>query len=383
MSFPGMSSHSARSQTQSSMSRRPLIDGKIAGGGYRLVDSENESVSLLQIPENHRDHNRSNTTRESHDVGIRMRNRNLISKRHHIRRSFYNDRSSIELNNNSGGNVVSTQPTCNGCCCVQCIRTNEVAIVSKCGEFHEIRSPGLSLFCWPLIGVEKRISLRVHQLDLVAETKTKDNVFVTVRLAVLFKVENPHKAYYTLSNPSTQIQMLVYDKIRSTVPSLDIDNLFRSSQDMSLDILRSLQFFVHENYGYDIINVLITSIYPSDANVVHAMNEINACKRMKEAMMHKGEAEKITRIKNAEANSEALYLSGIGIANERKAIANGIKETMLGRSNDDEEMIPGSDVMDLLLLTQYYDMLDAVGKDNSKTSNMILEYDANISEFSM
>ena len=115
-------------------------------------------------------------------------------------------------------------------------------------------------------------------------------VFVTLEIAILYKVDNPFKAYYSLINPSNQIQSFVFDQIRSTIPSLEVDDLYVTSQDVSLDILRSLQFFMISSYGYDILNVLILNLYPSDLKVRNAMNEINSCKRMKEAMVNRGEA---------------------------------------------------------------------------------------------
>ena len=226
---------------------------------------------------------------------------------------------SFQLNQSNNRSPVDFYCTCHGCCWVQCVRTNEAAIITQFGEFHNIRYHWLlCLPCWPFTRVEKRLSLRIQQLDLTCETKTKDNgkcvliqvvnflrflsffsfffftytlytVFVTVDIAILYKVDDPYKAYYSLTNPEIQIQSYVFDQVRSTIPSLDIDDLYTTSQDVSLDILRSLQFFMVATYGYDIMNVLILNLYPTDVKVRSAMNAINACKRMKEAMVNRGE----------------------------------------------------------------------------------------------
>ena len=133
--------------------------------------------------------------------------------------------------------------------------------------------------------------IRQHFLTSIYLTTLFCNtVFVTLEIAVLYKVDNPYKAYYSLTNPSNQIQSFVFDQVRSTIPSLEVDELYITSQDVSLEILRSLQFFMISSYGYEIMNVLILNLYPSDVKVRNAMNEINSCKRMKEAMVNRGEA---------------------------------------------------------------------------------------------
>ncbi len=179
-------------------SRRSLLTDTDAGSIHvnsLLLNDENEStnefVPLVQVPQNQKNYKSSGTgigtgagivMREIDDTGIRIRNlnRNLMtSKRHHqnIRRSYNNNRSTVELNDTTGGGPISAaKRTCHGCCCIQCVRTNEVAILSRCGEFHAIKPPGLLFLpTWPCVRVEQRISLRVEQLDLVCETKTKDN----------------------------------------------------------------------------------------------------------------------------------------------------------------------------------------------------------------
>jgi regulator of protease activity HflC (stomatin/prohibitin superfamily) len=327
----------------------------------------------------------ASSTRRNHHLrgfhGTNSSNRRRTQKK--ADRRYENDRSAINLNqaHYNGGAAngpIKMQKTCNGCCCVQCVRTNEVAIVSECGRFYNIRRGGLlCLPTWPFLCVEKRLTLRVQQLDLTCESKTKDNVFVTLQIAVLYKVDNPYKAYYSLTNPAIQIQSFIYDQVRSTIPSLDIDDLYTSSSsqdnDISLDILRALQFFMVAQFGYDIINVLILNIYPSDVKVRNAMNEISYCRRMKETMVHRGEAEKIGKVKMAEAHSEAMYLHGIGTSRQRQVLADGIRQAVDSFSYHSDikvsHIVQRKDVMDLLLVTQYYDTLLAVSNEKGKGGN--------------
>lgn len=99
------------------------------------------------------------------------------------------------------------------------------------------------------------------------------------------------------------------------------------------------------------------------------MNEINASRRLKEAASHKAEADKIKQVKAAEAEAEARYLSGLGVARQRKAIVKGLQESVGAFSNEVEGARP-KDVMDILLLSQYFDTLHVVG-----ANSLILEHD--------
>mmetsp|Transcript_7579 Transcript_7579/g.10938 ORF Transcript_7579/g.10938 Transcript_7579/m.10938 type:complete len:119 (+) Transcript_7579:658-1014(+) len=99
------------------------------------------------------------------------------------------------------------------------------------------------------------------------------------------------------------------------------------------------------------------------------MNEINASRRLKEAASHKAEADKVRQVKNAEAEAEARYLSGVGVARQRKAIIQGLQSSVAEFSEDVEGATP-KDVMDILLLSQYFDTLSAVG-----ANSLILEHD--------
>lgn len=76
--------------------------------------------------------------------------------------------------------------------------------------------------------------------------------------------------------------------------------------------------FFHDSYAWT-LQVLITDLDP-DQRVKAAMNEINASKRLKYAVAERAEGDKILQVKAAEAEAEAKYLSGVGVAKQRKAI---------------------------------------------------------------
>jgi regulator of protease activity HflC (stomatin/prohibitin superfamily) len=257
----------------------------------------------------------------------------------------------------------------NGCCCLQCVRTQEVGVVEDLGQFKRLLEPGLHFICCPLQQIVGRLSLRIQQLDVSCETKTKDNVFVQVGVAVQYRVlvQGAYDAFYRLTDPKRQIQSYVFDVVRSTVPKLELDEAFASKDEIADAVLHQLQA-VMKDYGYEIRNTLVTDISP-DGKVKASMNEINASKRLKEAASHKAEAEKTKQVKGAEAEAEARYLSGLGVARQRKAIVEGLQSSVVEFASEVHGATP-KDVMDILLLSQYFDTLSVVG-----ANNLFLEHD--------
>lgn len=254
-------------------------------------------------------------------------------------------------------------------CCFQCVRTSTIGIVEELGQFKKVVSPGFQFILWPIQSIVATLNLRIQQIDVSCETKTKDNVFVQVGVSVQFKIvtDSAYDAYYRLSDPSGQIQSYVFDVIRSTVPRMELDTAFASKGDIAEAVLQQLKD-VMADYGYEILEALVTDLTP-DSKVKASMNEINAARRLKEAASHKAEADKINQIKEAEAEAESRYLSGLGVARQRKAIANGLQQSVADFSKDVDGATP-KDVMDILLLSQYFDTLSTVG-----ANTLILEHD--------
>eukprot|EP00542_Grammatophora_oceanica_P022018 CAMPEP_0194033452 /NCGR_PEP_ID=MMETSP0009_2-20130614/6145_1 /TAXON_ID=210454 /ORGANISM="Grammatophora oceanica, Strain CCMP 410" /LENGTH=282 /DNA_ID=CAMNT_0038674149 /DNA_START=108 /DNA_END=956 /DNA_ORIENTATION=+ len=256
-----------------------------------------------------------------------------------------------------------------GCFCFQCVRTQEVAVVEDLGQYKTLLDPGFHFLLWPITNITGTLSLRIQQLDVICETKTKDNVFVTVAVAVQYRVlvDSAYDAWYRLSDPRGQIQSYVFDVIRSTVPRMELDQAFASKAEIAQATLDQLKD-VMKDYGYEIMTTLVTDLSP-DSKVKASMNEINASRRLKEAASHKAEADKVRQVKAAEAEAEARYLSGLGVARQRKAIVNGLQSSVAEFSSQVEGATP-KDVMDILLLSQYFDTLSSVG-----ANSLILEHD--------
>ena len=190
--------------------------------------------------------------------------------------------------------------------------------------------------------------MRVQELNCQLETKSLDNVFITVRVSIQFSSpkEKVYSAFYILENPTATIRSYVFDSIRASLCRMTLDHAFESKEEISLQLKAHLQE-VMTQYGFTILNVLITDLIP-DSKVRNAMNEINASKRLKEAAYQKAEGEKILRVKNAEAQAEGMYLSGVGVARQRKAIMDGLRHSIVDFHHD----VVGTstkEIMDLLV----------------------------------
>mmetsp|Transcript_18944 Transcript_18944/g.23019 ORF Transcript_18944/g.23019 Transcript_18944/m.23019 type:complete len:266 (-) Transcript_18944:315-1112(-) len=259
-----------------------------------------------------------------------------------------------------------------GCCCCVCVRTQSIGVIERFGKFSTLKGPGCSCVTWPCEQLVGTVSLRVQQLDVNCETKTKDNVFVNVVISVQYEAiaKAAYDAYYRLANPEVQIQAYVFDVVRSTLPRMDLDESFSSKDDLANSVKVHLDDTM-SSYGYHIVRALVTDINP-DARVKQSMNEINASRRLRESAKEKAEAEKITQVKAAEADAESKYLSGVGVARQRQAIVGGLQDSINEFAGEIAGTTP-KDVMDLLLVTQYFDMLKEVGGKHNCTVVFIPE----------
>src|ERR1700678_217650 len=252
------------------------------------------------------------------------------------------------------------------------VRTAEVAIITRFGRFLRVADPGLN-WKWPFIdSVAARMSLRVNQITLTMETKTKDNVFVTIPISVQNRVrpESAYDAYYKLSNPTAQIQSYVEQVILGHVPGMTLDEVFASQSSIALAVKQELDADM-AGFGYEIVNVLVTDIVP-DEKVKSAMNDINAAQREQVAANARGEAEKILVVKKAEAEAESKALQGQGIANQRKAIIEGL-QVSIEQFQKGVEGASAKEVMQLVMVTQYFDTLKSIG-ESDKTNTLFLSH---------
>ncbi len=247
------------------------------------------------------------------------------------------------------------------------VKQQTAVIIERFGKFQSIRKAGLQMKI-PFIDKKAgRLSLRIEELDVMVETKTKDNVFVEIRVSVQYQVirESVYDAFYRLSHPRDQIRSYVFDTIRAEVPKLRLDDVFENKDEIADATTRELSQAMMD-YGYEIIRALVTDINP-DEEVKKAMNRINASERIKKAAEYEAEAEKIKIVAKAEAEAQSKKLQGVGIADQRREIARGLEESveMLNKVG-----IGSIEASSLIIVTQHYDTLQAVGENSN--SNLIL-----------
>ncbi|XP_047322282.1 protein PPLZ12-like [Impatiens glandulifera] len=252
-----------------------------------------------------------------------------------------------------------------------CVDQASVGIVEKWGRFERLAEPGFHFFN-PLAGqcLTSILSTRINSLDVRIETKTKDNVFVQILCSIQYRVVKEHAddAFYELANPKEQIQAYVFDVVRAHVPRLNLDDLFEQKGEVAKAVLEELEK-VMGGYGYNIEHILMVDIIP-DTAVRKAMNEINAAQRLQLASVYKGEADKILQVKKAEAEAESKYLGGVGVARQRQAITDGLRENILNFSHK-VEGTTAKEVMDLIMITQYFDTIKDLGNSSKNTTVFI------------
>jgi regulator of protease activity HflC (stomatin/prohibitin superfamily) len=255
------------------------------------------------------------------------------------------------------------------------VENTKVVIIERFGKFHKICKSGLN-FKIPIIDkIAGTLNMRVVPLQLSIETKTKDNVFIHISVSVHFQYINEHiyEAFYSLKQPEKQIEAYIFDAIRGKIPTILLDDVFATKNEIAQYVKDSL-FQIMENYGINIIKTLVTDINPN-SKVKDAMNAINTEQRLLLAAHAKGEAEKVLRIKQAEAESEANILHGKGVSGQRLAIIEGLGaslEEMKKECPDFKE----ETILKMILMIQYFDTMKDIGA-NSKTNTFFMDSSVN------
>jgi len=247
------------------------------------------------------------------------------------------------------------------------VKQQSAAVVERFGKFVSIRHSGLQIKIPIIDRVAGRLSLRIQQLDVVVETKTKDDVFVKIKVSVQYKVikDKVYDAFYKLDYPQDQITSYVFDVVRAEVPKMILDDVFGKKDNIAVAVKSELNDAM-QNYGFDIIKTLVTDIDP-DAQVKESMNRINASEREKVAAQFEGDAQRILIVERAKAEAESKRLQGQGIADQRREIARGLEDSVKVLNGVD---INSQEASALIVVTQHYDTLQSVGSESN--SNLIL-----------
>jgi len=248
------------------------------------------------------------------------------------------------------------------------VEQSNVGMIESCGKFSRTAPAGFNcLNPFACERVSGTISTRIQHMEVTVETKTKDNVFVHLVISIQYQIvyDKIYEAYYRLTEPKKQIEAYVFDVVRAEVPKIDLDDIFLTKDDIAKAIKDELTQTM-QDFGFKIIQTLIIDIQP-DSNVKEAMNSINAAQREKHAASDRAEAQKIAIVKAAEAAAESQYLQGVGIARQRMAIIDGLRDSVVNFQTGIDGA-DAKDVMELVLATQYFDTLKDVGARTSGTT---------------
>ncbi|WP_341657938.1 SPFH domain-containing protein [Blattabacterium cuenoti] len=247
------------------------------------------------------------------------------------------------------------------------VNQETAAILERMGKFHSIRYAGLNFKIPIMDNIIGKLTLKIQQLDVLVDTKTKDNVFVKVKVSVQFKVikDKVYEAFYKLDNSHAQITSYIFDVVRAEVPKMRLDDVFERKDHIALAVKGELEGSML-NYGYSIIKALVTDLDP-DEQVKLAMNRINTAEREKVAAEYQAEADRIKIVAKAKAEAESKKLQGKGTADQRIEIARGILESVEVLNNVG---INSQEASALIVVTQHYDTLQSMGE--SGNTNLIL-----------
>lgn len=238
------------------------------------------------------------------------------------------------------------------------VRQQSVVIIERLGKYQKLSTSGMHFrLPFGIDHIAARIQLRLLQSEIVVETKTQDNVFVMMNVATQYRVNenNVTDAYYKLMRPEAQIKSYIEDALRSSVPKLTLDELFEKKDEIALEVQKQVAEEM-STYGYIIVKTLITKVEP-DAEVKQSMNEINAAQRRRAAAQELAEADKIKIVTAAEAEAEKDRLHGVGIAQQRKAIVDGLADSIKELKESDVGLTE-EQIMSILLTNQYLDTLN-------------------------
>ena len=241
-------------------------------------------------------------------------------------------------------------------------------IIERFGRYARTARPGLQAKV-PFVDRKAAVlDLRVQQIDIALETKTKDNVFVTVQVSTQYRIDpnQVERAFYELARPEEQIKRYMEDAIRSAIPSMDLDAAFERKDDVAQNVQETVGDGMGK-FGFVVIKTLVTSIDPA-ADVKEAMNSINAAQRQRIAAQELANADKIRIVTRAQADAEQSRLQGVGLANQRQAIVDGLARSFaeLNKYNISEDTI-----MSVLMLNQYMDVLSGFSHSGTASTVMI------------
>ena len=247
-----------------------------------------------------------------------------------------------------------------------------VYIIERLGKFNRTVGAGLNIKIPFFETIAAKVDMRTRQEQFGIDAKTRDNVTVTMAIAQPAANGQPSgvwRSYYMLANPTAQMRSYLIDALRSSVPQYTLDEVFDKKDAIASDVNQTVSGLMVA-YGYDVVSTLITSI-DLPADVEQSMNRINSAQREKEAAQSLAEAERIKVVTEARARAEAMEQAGRGIAAQRKAIADGISESLAVIKSSG---VSAAEANQLFIFTQWTDMMSEFAR-NGRQSTVVLPSD--------
>ena len=259
------------------------------------------------------------------------------------------------------------------------VEQQTAVIIERLGRFHTIVGAGPHLMIPVIDRRAARVNLRTRTNAFDIDAKTQDNVTIGLVVSAQYHVDyrqgesaansGIYKSHYMLQEPEAQMRDFITDALRSSIPSYTLDEVFAKKDDIAKDVNATVSEQMCE-YGFMLVSTLITKI-ALPAEVEDSMNQINAAQRTKAAAQDLAEADRIRRVTEAQAEAEAMEKSGEGIANQRKAIAQGIKDSL---ETIQETGVGNAEANQLFMFTQWTEMMAEFAK-NGKGSTVVLPSD--------
>ena len=259
------------------------------------------------------------------------------------------------------------------------VKQQHAVIIERLGKFHKIVGAGFHVKIPFVDRKAATVSLRTMKNGFNIDVKTEDNVTIGLEVSAQYHVSyergatpqesGVYKSYYMLQQPVAQMRDFITDALRSSIPVYTLDEVFAKKEDIAKDVNATVSEQM-DAYGFTLVSTLITKI-ALPAEVEDSMNQINAAQRTKAAAQDLAEADRIRRVTEAQAEAEAMEKAGEGIANQRKAIAAGIKESL---ETIQETGVGNAEANQLFMFTQWTEMMSDFAK-TGKASTVVLPSD--------
>jgi regulator of protease activity HflC (stomatin/prohibitin superfamily) len=204
---------------------------------------------------------------------------------------------------------------------VMFVKEKQDVLIESFGKYVKtVKTPGLKFkLPWPFQTVANRISTAMIESKEELQTKTKDDIFVTLPIKMHLEVEDSKKYNYESNDPERQVMSRIAATVKQLSSNMDFAELYQARETISDSVREKVGEELNTLYGVKMIDVIVDEPH-APAEIQASYNNVKASERNMLATKNNAEARKIETIANAEAHKESLRLNGEGIAAQRKAI---------------------------------------------------------------